>query len=156
LSLKNGTYNVGDIGTSQDVDDSTKKSLNFHLNGQGAMMTWAARTGNSGTYTRKLTYANKTFGGYTAGRLYVECDSDFKNNVIYHAYIDPNTGGANGGVTGTVNYVQSIENPSFSLTGNSGIVFYNNGVFSTGSLGYSLTINHTTNSRTLKNGFVTG
>ena len=118
LSLKNGTYNVGDIGTGQDVDDNTKKSLNFHLNGQGAMMTWAARTGTSGTYTRKLTYANKTFGGYTAGKLYVQCQTEFSyrtdfyanqyfhNYTAYNFWIDPNTGGADGGITGTMNFVQ--------------------------------------------------
>ena len=58
----------------------------------------------------KMTYVGlgRTVSGFTSDRLTFGCDLDGKDHVAYNLFLDPNTGGANGGVTGTLNFVQIL------------------------------------------------
>lgn len=110
LRLKLDRSTLGGIGTAYYVDDVSKKGLAFNLDANGAYMTWAAKSSSTEEfYTYKLVYANKYIYNssnelmYRSGRLYVDCPFDLHNNIAYEMWIDPNTGGANGGVTGTLN-----------------------------------------------------
>lgn len=94
--------NVGLIGVNNLASDANKHGLNFDLNENGSYMTWAAkRSASDTTFAMMLTYANDGFSNYTAGRLHTGCPTDFHNHILYEAWIDTNTGGANGGITGT-------------------------------------------------------
>lgn len=112
IRLKYGTTELGLIGTNSLSTDSSKYGLNFDLEAGGAYMTWAAKTYSSDTYyDMKLTYANKSLPmrngeSWAAGRLHIACYSDFHGYKAYNLWIDPDSGGANGGITGTMNFVQ--------------------------------------------------
>lgn len=116
LLLKHGEAKtkLGLVGTNGLDTDSTKFGLNFDLEAAGAYMTWAAKKNSSDSYySMMLTYASKSLpisggGSWAANRLHVACDSDFHNYKAYNFWIDPNTGGANGGVTGTMSFVKVI------------------------------------------------
>lgn len=89
MHLTHGDTDVGYIGTAAFQGYPTCKGLMFELNAVGAYMTWASKTSSSESiYTVKMLYANKTFSNYTAGRLYVGCDMDFRNYEIQNAYIN--------------------------------------------------------------------
>ncbi|WP_165170703.1 hypothetical protein [Adlercreutzia sp. ZJ242] len=114
LHLKYGSNNtqLGLIGTNTLATDYSKYGLNFDLEPAGAYMTWATRTSSSAAnYAMKLTYANKSLpmsggGSWTAGRLHVACNTDFHNYRAYNLWIDPNTGGASGGVSMRMPFIQ--------------------------------------------------
>lgn len=93
---------VGLIGVNSLAGDDSKHGLNFDLNEKGSYMTWAAKTSASDSvFKMMLTYAKDKLKDYDAGRLHAGCPTDFHNYKLYNAWIDPNTGGANGGITGT-------------------------------------------------------
>ena len=93
---------VGLIGVNSLAGDDSKHGLNFDLNEKGSYMTWAAKTSASDSvFKMMLTYAKDKLKDYDAGRLHAGCPTDFHNYKLYNAWIDPSTGGANGGITGT-------------------------------------------------------
>ncbi len=123
-TTNSSTKAVGLIGTNSLTADSTRCGLNFDLESTGDYMTWAARASSSDAYySMKLTYANsslKMTNGSTweAGRIHVACDVNMHNYILRNAYIDPDTGGANGGITGTLNFTKitnASTNGSFSF-----------------------------------------
>ena len=136
LRLKYGTSKteIGLIGTNGLASDSTKYGLNFDLEAAGAYMTWAAKSSSSDShYDMKLTYANKSLpmssgGSWAAGRLHVACNSDFHNYKAYNFWIDSNTGGASGGITGTLNFTKitnAKSDGSFTYANNCHMTFKN-------------------------------
>lgn len=96
-------YEVGKIGTNQYSGDSSKRGLVFDLENDGSYMTWAAKdSASSESYTMKLSYINKAFGGFTADTVAFGCPIDGRNWTAKNFYIDPDSGGADGGITGTL------------------------------------------------------
>lgn len=111
---------VGSIGVNGYTYDQTKHGLNFDLRESGSYMTWAVlESATANSYTMKLTYANDTLKSYTSGRLHMGCPTDFHNFKLYGAWIDPDTGGANGGITGTFKTYQvtGVNGNTGALTG---------------------------------------
>lgn len=108
MTLKNAGLVIGDIGTNEYSGDSGKKGLVFDLSHNGAYMSWASKTSPSAsTYTWRLLYANKYItSGMNADTLHSWCDWYFHNYKAHDFWIDPNSGGANGGKTGTMNFVK--------------------------------------------------
>lgn len=93
-------YEVGNIGTNRYTGDSSKRGLVFNLEDEGAYMTWSVREAASDdSYTMKLSYINKAFGGFTADTVAIGCDLDGRNFKARNFWIDPNSGGVSGGKT---------------------------------------------------------
>lgn len=93
-------YEVGKIGTNRYAGDSSKRGLVFDLEDEGAYMTWSVREAASDdSYTMKLSYINKAFGGLTADTVAIGCDLDGRNYKARNFWIDPNSGGVSGGKT---------------------------------------------------------
>lgn len=93
-------YEVGKIGTNRYAGDSSKRGLVFDLEDEGAYMTWSVREAASDdSYTMKLSYINKAFGGFTADTVAIGCDLDGRNYKARNFWIDPNSGGVSGGKT---------------------------------------------------------
>lgn len=110
LSLDAGGKDIGLIGANGLRNHAGYYGLNFDLESSGSYMTWAAKSSPSDSYyTMKLTYSNDGVGDFTKGALNAGCDLDMHNFLLKRAYIDPNTGGADGGITATINYVQITE-----------------------------------------------
>lgn len=93
-------YEVGKIGVNRYAGDSSKRGLVFNLEDEGAYMTWSVREAASDdSYTMKLSYINKAFGGFTADTVAIGCDLDGRNYEARNFWIDPNSGGVSGGKT---------------------------------------------------------
>lgn len=93
-------YEVGKIGTNRYAGDSSKRGLVSDLEDEGAYMTWSVREAASDdSYTMKLSYINKAFGGFTADTVAIGCDLDGRNYKARNFWIDPNSGGVSGGKT---------------------------------------------------------
>ena len=93
-------YEVGKIGTNRYTGDSSKRGLVFNLEDEGAYMTWSVREAASDdSYTMKLSYINKAFGGFTADTVALGCDLDGRDFKARNFWIDPNSGGVSGGKT---------------------------------------------------------
>lgn len=93
-------YEVGKIGTNRYTGDSSKRGLVFDLEDYGAYMTWSVREqASDDSYTMKLSYINKAFGGFTADTVALGCDLDGRDYKARNFWIDPNSGGVSGGKT---------------------------------------------------------
>lgn len=91
---------VGKIGTNRYAGDSSKRGLVFDLEDEGAYMTWSVREqASDDSYTMKLSYINKAFGGFTADTVALGCDLDGRDYKARNFWIDPNSGGVSGGKT---------------------------------------------------------
>lgn len=96
-------YELGKIGTNSYADDSSKRGLVFDLENEGSYMTWAvAESAIASTYTMKLSYINQAFGGFSTDTIALGCDLDGRNYIAHNFYIDPDSGGASGGITNTL------------------------------------------------------
>lgn len=94
-------YEIGKIGTNNYSGNSSLRGLVFDLEYQGAYMTWAVeKTSSASYYTMIWTYANRTVGDYTAGKLHAGCDIDMHGWTLKNPYFE------GGGITGTINFVQ--------------------------------------------------
>lgn len=93
-------YEVGKIGANRYTGDSSKRGLVFDLEDEGAYMTWSVREqASDDSYTMKLSYINKAFGGFTADTVALGCDLDGRDYKARNFWIDPNSGGVSGGKT---------------------------------------------------------
>ena len=82
---------------------SIRKETTFDLEYQGAYMAWSNKeTASAATYKMKWTFANKTIGNYTAGKLHAGCDIDM------HGWTLVNPSFEGGGINGTINFVQVL------------------------------------------------
>lgn len=105
-------YTVGKIGTNFIKNNSAMKGLEFDLEAEAAYMTWSALPyKGADAFEMKWTYANKSFGGFVADRLYAGCDVDLYNYTLRNARIDVNTF-YTGGVTASVNIVHTLQGRS--------------------------------------------
>lgn len=96
-------YKLGKIGTNSYRGDSSKRGLVFDLENEGSYMTWAvAESASASTYTMKLSYINQAFGGFSTDTIALGCDIDGRNYTAHNFYIDPDSGGASGGITNTL------------------------------------------------------
>lgn len=96
-------YELGKIGTNSYTGDSSKRGLVFDLENEGSYMTWAvAESASASTYTMKLSYINQAFGGFSTDTIALGCDLDGRNYTAHNFYIDPDSGGASGGITNTL------------------------------------------------------
>lgn len=96
-------YELGKIGTNSYTGDSSKRGLVFDLENEGSYMTWAvAERASASTYTMKLSYINQAFGGFSTDTIALGCDLDGRNYTAHNFYIDPDSGGASGGITNTL------------------------------------------------------
>lgn len=96
-------YELGKIGTNSYTGDSSKRGLVFDLENEGSFMTWAvAESASASTYTMKLSYINQAFGGFSTDTIALGCDLDGRNYIAHNFYIDPDSGGASGGITNTL------------------------------------------------------
>lgn len=96
-------YELGKIGTNSYTDDSSKRGLVFDLENEGSYMTWAvAESAGASTYTMKLSYINQAFGNFSTDTIALGCDLDGRNYIAHNFYIDPDSGGALGGITNTL------------------------------------------------------
>lgn len=96
-------YELGKIGTNSYAGDSSKRGLVFDLENEGSYMTWAvAESASASTYTMKLSYINQAFGGFSTDTIALGCDLDGRNYIAHNFYIDPDSGGASGGITNTL------------------------------------------------------
>lgn len=132
LSLKRDSVKIGQIGTNNMSGYSSQRGLVFDLEASGSYMAWAAKSSSSdSTYIIKLLYANKATNGFTTGRLHVSCNSDFHNYKAYNFWIDPNSGGASGGITCTMHFVQILgmsSDGTASRWGSSAYITFKNGL----------------------------
>lgn len=119
-------YEVGWIGTNYYSGDSSKRGLSFDLEYEGAYMTFSAKkTANASTYSMFWTYALKTVGGYTAGKLHAGCDIDM------HGWKLINPSFEDGGITQTIRYVQVLQMNSDGTVqrwGSNGMMRFKNGI----------------------------
>lgn len=96
-------YELGKIGTNSYTGDSSKRGLVFDLENEGSYMTWAvSESASASTYTMKLSYINQAFGGFSTDTIALGCDLDGRNYTAHNFYIDPDSGGASGGITNTL------------------------------------------------------
>lgn len=98
------SVNIGKQGTNNWVDDEDYRGLVFDMESEAQYISWSVREYSTDDYyTVKLIYTkdSKTSNGerYRADRLNICCDSDFHDWLAYNCWIDPDTGGANGGGT---------------------------------------------------------
>ncbi len=119
-------YKIGWIGTNYYSGNSSLKGLTFDLEYQGAYMSWSNKESESASsYSMKWTYANKTIGSYTAGKLHAGCDIDM------HGWTLINPSFEDGGVTQTINYVQVLRMNSDGTVaewGANGMMRFKNGI----------------------------
>ena len=110
-------YYLGKIGTNKYANDSTIKGIVFDLEYKAGYMTWAVKeTSTTSTYTMMWTYANKTMGNLTKGRLHAGCDIDMHNYYLRNVNFE------GGGINGTLNFVQVL-----SVNGNGTVASWVNG-----------------------------
>lgn len=96
-------YYLGKIGTNKYSGDSSIKGLNFNLNFEGGYMTWAIKKiSTDSDYTMKWTYANKTVGNYSSGKLHAGADIDMHNYYLRNVQFE------GGGITGTLVFTQIV------------------------------------------------
>lgn len=114
LRLERNGKEVGLIGTNGLKADNSKSGLSFDLEDTGSYMAWATQeSASSSEYSMFLAYAKSELpmdggGSWSADTIHISRRSDFHNYVIKNAYIDPDSGGANGGITATINFVQVL------------------------------------------------
>lgn len=99
------TNNVGIIGTNGLTGTNFGiRGLNFDLDDGGHYMTWASKdTPSSTSYAMKMTYARKSFSSFTADSINMGCNIDMHNYKLLNAKF------GDGGITGTMNFVQRFK-----------------------------------------------
>ena len=134
------TYNdkeLGMIGGNGYAQSNDIEGLNFDLELTGDYMTWAAQENANDHYMMKWTYARSSFGGFRGDALNAGCDIDMQNYKLY------NVSWPDGGITGTLNFVQ-IKSMSTNSNGeydgtaqswNNCTLQYKNGILIKGSWG---------------------
>lgn len=97
---------VGKIGVNSYENDPSRFGLNFDLEHDGDYMTWAYRSWpGDNVYSMKLTYWARDFDGNAKNTISLGCNMDGHDHVLRRTWLDPDTSGASGGVTGRFNFV---------------------------------------------------
>lgn len=100
LRVKYNDKELGLIGGNGYAQSNNIEGLNFDLEMTGDYMTWAAQENANDHYMMKWTYARSSFGGFRGDALNAGCDIDMQNYKLY------NVSWPDGGITGTLNFVQ--------------------------------------------------
>lgn len=100
LRVKYNDKEIGLIGGNGYAQSNNIEGLNFDLEMTGDYMTWAAQENANDHYMMKWTYARSSFGGFRGDALNAGCDIDMQNYKLY------NVSWPDGGITGTLNFVQ--------------------------------------------------
>lgn len=96
-------YYLGKIGTNKYSGNSNLKGIVFDLESDGAYMTWAVeKTASATSYSMIFTYANKTIGDYSSGKLHAGCDIDMHNYTLRNVNFE------GGGINGTLAFTQIV------------------------------------------------
>lgn len=96
-------YYLGKIGTNQYSGNSSLKGFVFDLESDGAYMTWAVeKTPTATSYSMVWSYANKTVGNYSSGKLHAGCDIDMHNYTLRNVNFE------GGGINGTLTFTQIV------------------------------------------------
>lgn len=104
-SENNSKKNVGFMGSAKLATDKTKHGLCFNLDPTADYITFASRNSTASDYSMKLTYARtklpyaNSSDGYKADALHLGCDLDAHHHQAVNFWVDPKTGGVNGGST---------------------------------------------------------
>lgn len=97
---------VGTIGRSRLQLEPSKRGLVFNLDDDAAFMSWGVWDSGMSSYDVKLAYANKTLrmnsGTWSDETLHIGCSTNFHGWPAHNLWIDPDTGGAFGGYSGTM------------------------------------------------------
>lgn len=119
-------YYLGKIGTNQYINDSSIKGIVFDLEARGGYMTWSVKKQSTdSSYSMMWSYANKTIGNYTAGKLHAGCDIDMHNYYLRNVNFE------GGGINGTMNFVQVVgmnTNGTVSRWFNNSRLVFQNGI----------------------------
>lgn len=100
IKLNHLSTDTGHIGAASWVGDATKVGLRFALEYEASYMTFSYRESpGNGFYTTMFTYCSKKCGDYSAGQLHAGCDLNMHGYLLQNAWVNPNNGGANGGIT---------------------------------------------------------
>ena len=126
-------YYLGKTGTNNYSGNTSLRGVVFDLEYNGAYMTWAVKTTSSAsTYTMMWTYANRTVGSYTAGRLHAGADIDMHNYTLRNVKFE------GGGITGTMVFCQIASmnsNGTASSWYNNSKLQFQNGILISGTWG---------------------
>lgn len=115
LRLERNGKEIGLIGTNGLKADNSKSGLNFDMEDTGDYMTWSAKKNASAdAYSMFLAYAKTALpmeggGSWAADTIHIARNTDFHSYALKNAFIDPDSGGADGGITATINFVQVLE-----------------------------------------------
>lgn len=118
-------YYLGKIGTNRYSGDNSLKGFVFDLEADAAYMTWAVKRTSAGNYLMKWSYANKTLGSYTEGRLHASCDIDMHNYTLRNVDFE------GGGINGTLVFTQIVgmnSNGTASRWFNNSKLVFQNGI----------------------------
>lgn len=97
-------YYIGKIGTNKMKDNDSQKGIVFDIENNTAYMAWSWKeTENADTYKMKWSYCTQQCGNYAAGMLHAGADIDM------HYFKLRNVSWEDGGITGTMNFVQVKE-----------------------------------------------
>lgn len=97
-------YYVGKIGTNTMKDNDSQRGLVFDIENNTAYMSWSNKESeNAGVYKMKWSYCTQQCGNYAAGMLHAGADIDM------HYYKLRNVSFEDGGINGTMNFVQVKE-----------------------------------------------
>lgn len=126
-------YYLGKIGSNQFTGNTSIKGINFDLEYAGGYMTWAVKKYSSdSTYTMMWTYANKTTGSYTLGRLHAGADIDMHNYYLRNVNFE------GGGINGTLVFTQIVgmnSNGTATRWYNNSKLVFQNGILIDGTWG---------------------
>lgn len=100
IRLMHLSKSAGHMGASSWTGDNAKVGLRFALETEAAYMTWGYRERpQDGYYTAMWSYCAKQCGDLAAGYLHAGCPVDMHGWTMENAWIDPDSGGCDGGIT---------------------------------------------------------
>ena len=109
MQLLQNSKVIGYMGKTYWRPDSSKWGIQMAATANGSFVCWGQTTSpTSSDYTPAILYSTKYLAGAdsggncTANSVNFFVNSDFHNFKLNRAWIDANTGGASGGVTGSI------------------------------------------------------
>lgn len=106
LTIKRDDVAIGRIGTNSIKGYPTQRGLVFDLDPNGNYMAWAYKRSGGTDYDIVMAYAASYTNGFSTGKMNMGVDLDMMGHNIQNGWINPNSGGAVGGITGTMNFVK--------------------------------------------------
>ena len=117
IRITRDSKDIGRIGTSAMVGYETQRGIVFDLDSDGNFMSWSYRTNPDDDYSMILAYASKYTNGLTTNRLTIGDDIDGTGHTAYRLWLDPDSGGIVGGITGRLDFARITNvNPDGSFS----------------------------------------